>query len=185
MLAGALEKLARRVESLQVAVVDQVDRSGLFGIDGHHSAIAWSAFTCRTSRTVAARRVRTARMFHDLTTTAEVFAAGEIGVEQVAVLAKLRSNPRCGHELVASEDALVACARRLSFDEFDKTAARWLQVADQDGAEPKHETQHENRHVSFNRMPDGGWRLGSSQGGVNGELFNEVLEQFHPHRTAR
>jgi Domain of unknown function (DUF222) len=177
-LAGALERLARRVESLQVSVVDQVDRTGVFGVDGHHSAIAWSAFTCRTSRTVASRRVRTGRMLRHLTTAAEVFAAGEIGVEQVAVLTKLHGNPRCGHELVDSEDTLVECARRLSFDEFDKTAARWLQVTDQDGAEPKHDTLHENRHLSVNRMPDGGWRLGGSNSAVAGELFNQVLEQF-------
>jgi hypothetical protein len=177
LLAGALEKLARRVESLQVAVVDQVDRSGLFGIDGHASAIAWSAFACRTSRTVAARRVRVGRMFRELTTAAEVFAAGEIGVEQVGMLAKLHANPRCGHELVDCEDVLVEHAQALSFEKFEKTAARWLEVADQDGAEQNHETQHENRHVSFNRLGEG-WRLSGSHGAVAGELFNEVLEQF-------
>ena len=133
-LAGALECAVRRVEGLQVRVVDEMDRTGLFGVDGHHSAIAWSGFTCRTSSTVAGRRVRAARMFRDLGATGEAFMAGTVGVEQVALLARLHANPRCGDLLADSENLLLDHAQALSFPAFEKCTGRWLQLADEDGA---------------------------------------------------
>ena len=55
VLAGALERASRKLDSLASRVVDQVDRAGLQTADGHRSVVAWSAFTCRTSRREAAR----------------------------------------------------------------------------------------------------------------------------------
>jgi Domain of unknown function (DUF222) len=178
LIAGALETVARRVESLSVAVVDEVDRCGLFGVDGHHTAVGWSAFTSRTSRTVAARRVRAGRMFRQLTTTREAFAAGAVGIEQVALLARLHANPRCGDQLVDCEALLLEHAQTFSFPQFNKCTDRWLELADADGAERKHSADHADRKLSFHRLPDGDWRVTGTYGAVQGETLNEVHERF-------
>jgi hypothetical protein len=178
VLAGALETVGRRVESLSVAVVDEVDRSGLFGVDGHHTAVGWSAFTSRTSRTVAARRVRAGRMFRHLAATSDAFANGEVGVEQVALLARLHANPRCGDQLIDCEALLLEHAQTFSFPQFNKCTERWLELADADGAERKHTADHTDRKLSFHRLPDGDWRVTGTYGAVQGEALNEIHERF-------
>jgi hypothetical protein len=178
VLAGALETVARRVEYLSVAVVDEVDRGGLFGLDGHHTAVAWSAFTCRTSRTVAARRVRAGRMFRHLTTTRDTFAAGAVGIEQVDLLARLHANPRCGHELADCEALLLEHAQMFPYPRFNKSTDRWLELADADGAERKHCATHADRKLAFQRLPDGGWRVTGTYGAIDGETLNETHERF-------
>jgi hypothetical protein len=178
VLAGALEMVGRRVESLSVSVVDEVDRHGLFGVDGHSTAIAWSAFTCRTSRTVAARRVRAGRLFRHLTTTRDLFGAGAVGVEQVDLLARLHANPRCGHELAECEALLLEHAQQFSFPRFNKCTDRWLELADADGAERNHRSARTDRHLSLQRLPDGRWRVTGSYDAVDGETLNETHQRF-------
>ncbi len=55
--AGTLERASRKLDALKVAVVDVVDRNGLYAEDGHRSAKTWLAFTCRISTGEAHRRV--------------------------------------------------------------------------------------------------------------------------------
>ena len=61
-----LERASRKLDALKVAVVDVVDRNGLYAEDGHRSAKTWLAFTCRISTGEAHRRVSFAKMFRTL-----------------------------------------------------------------------------------------------------------------------
>ena len=48
LLAGMLERASRKLDAVKIAIVDTVDRNGLYAEDGHASARTWVAFTCRT-----------------------------------------------------------------------------------------------------------------------------------------
>lgn len=178
VLAGALERASRKLDSLAIRVVDQVDRGGLQSADGHGSVVAWSAFACRTSRREAARRVRAARMFRSLGATGVAYAAGEVGRDQVDQLSLAFRNPRCGGRLVGSQDLLLEDARSLPFRDFEKCVARWVELADADGAEARHDTKHENRDARFIPQFDAGYRLDGCFGAAQGAVLKNLFEGF-------
>jgi hypothetical protein len=93
--AGKIEQASRKLDAIAVALVDVVDRNGLYADDGHRSAKAWCAYTCRTTRAEANRRAGLANMFRTLDETARCYRAGDLGREQVGLLAKAFRNPRC------------------------------------------------------------------------------------------
>ena len=176
--AGSLERLMRRLDAVRVAVVDEVDRTGIYGNDGHRTAAAWTRFNSRTSHSEATRRVRTAHLFRDLNDTASAYRAGEVGTEQVDTLAQLRANPRCGDQLAASEDLLLNDAQTLSYRNFRICTSHWLQLADADGREQDHESQHEHRHINAAKLPNGGVDVRGTLGPVQGDEFTTVFEKF-------
>ena len=177
-LHGLLVKATRRFDALQIAVLGEVDRNGVYSEDGHTSAVGWAAFNGRSSREVPNRQLKAARAFRDLGSVAAAYQAGDVGSEQVDVLARLRSNPRCGDQLAASETLLLRDAQELAFNDFKVCAQRWEQLADHDGREPDEETVHQRRQLSLSRMPDGGWRVAGRFGGLQGEALNAVIEEF-------
>ena len=52
LLAGMLERASRKLDALKVAIVDIVDRNGLYAQDGHASAKTWVASCCAALRWV-------------------------------------------------------------------------------------------------------------------------------------
>lgn len=177
-LAGLIERASRKLDAAAIRVVDHVDRAGLQTADGHTSVTAWAAFTCRTSRREAARRVQAARMFRKLTTTASAYAAGDVGRDQVADLARAFRNPRCGDQLADSEMLLLEDAQSLDQPSFEKCVKRWIQLADRDGARQRHDTLHENRDARCTSQFDGGFRFEACLGPLQGETVKNLFEGF-------
>jgi Domain of unknown function (DUF222) len=176
--AGKIEQASRKLDAIAVALVDVVDRNGLYADDGHRSATAWCAYTCRTTRTEANRRAGLANMFRSLDETARCYRAGDLGREQVGLLAKAFRNPRCGHLLADSEHMLLEDERRLNARQFTNVMKHWLNTADADGIRQRHDTLHENRDMRINEQFDGGFTLDGRYGPAQGALAKELFERF-------
>jgi Domain of unknown function (DUF222) len=178
VFAGFLECVGRKLDALKVAVVDVVDRNGLYAEDGHRSAKTWLAFTCRVSTGEAHRRVSFAKMFRTLDETACRYRAGEIGTDQVGELARAFRNPRCGHLLGDSEALLLDHERELTAKQFEIAVKHWLAIADADGIEQRHESLHRFRDLRITPQFDGGFHIDGTFGPEQGAAIKEIFERF-------
>ena len=176
--AGKIEQASRKLDAIAVAIVDVVDRNGLYAGDGHRSAKAWCAYTCRTTRHEANRRAGLADMFRNLDETARCYRAGDLGREQVGLMAKAFRNPRCGHLLAESEDMLLDDERRLNASQFANVMKHWLHMADAEGIRQRHDTLHKNRDMRIIEQFDGGFTVDGRYGSAQGALAKELFERF-------
>jgi Domain of unknown function (DUF222) len=177
-LAGTLERVGRKLDALKVAVVDVVDRNGLFAEDGHASAKTWVAFTCRTSGREAHRRIAFARMFRTLDETACRYRAGQIGQDQVFQLSLAFRNPRCGHQLIESEALLLEHEQDLTARQFEFAVKHWLSVADAEGIKQRHDSLHKHRDLRITPQFDGGFKIDGTFGPEQGAAIKEIHDRY-------
>jgi Domain of unknown function (DUF222) len=177
VFAGVLERASRKLDALKVAVVDVVDRNGLYAEDGHTSAKTWVAFTCRTSRREAHRRVAFAKLFRTLDETACRYRAGEIGQDQVFELSRAFRNPRCGHQLVESEALLLEHERDLTARQFEIAVKHWLSIADAEGIKQRHDSLHKHRDLRITPQFDGGFKIDGIFGPEQGAAIKEIHDR--------
>ena len=176
--AGMLERASRKLDALKVAVVDVVDRNGLYAEDGHSSAKTWVAFTCRTSGREARRRVAFAKMFRTLDDTACRYRAGQIGQDQVFELSRAFRNPRCGHQLDESEALLLEHERDLTALQFELAVKHWLSVADAEGIKQRHDSLHQHRDIRITPQFDGGFKIDGTVGPEQGAAIKEIHDRY-------
>ncbi len=172
-----LNVAARRVEASIVGAVDHAERSAHYSVDGHRTVGSWLMATTNCTRGEATARTRSARMVRDLSSVAEEFWAGRVGVAQVRELARLFANPRAGDQLDGSEDILLEAAKSLEFADFKVVTSRWEQLADADGAHREHERAHDERNarVEF----DGAvFRFETAHGVIQGTSMRNVFDAF-------
>lgn len=167
----------RRIEAAIVFATNHAEGIGHHTVDGHRTVGSWLMATTNCSRSEATARQRSARMLRSLTTTAEAFAAGRVGIGQVRELAGLAANPRSGDQLEGSEDLLLEAAQTLEFRDFRVVTQRWEQLADADGAHLAHESVHEHRDARCGQVGDE-CRFETSHGTVQGTSMREVFEAF-------
>jgi hypothetical protein len=176
--AGTLERVGRKLDALKVAVVDVVDRNGLYAEDGHSSAKTWVAFTCRTSGREAHRRVTFAKMFRTLEGTAGRYRAGDIGQDQVFDLSRAFQNPRCGHQLIESEALLLEHEQELTARQFEFAVKHWLSVADAEGIKQRHDSLHKHRDLRITPQFDGGFKIDGTFGPEQGAAIKEIHDRY-------
>ncbi|HEX4983419.1 MAG TPA: DUF222 domain-containing protein [Ilumatobacteraceae bacterium] len=178
-----LEVERRRLEGSIARVVAAAELTGCFAEDGHRSVRGWIMASTNCSLGEALGRARTARMLRQLPESRARLEAGEVGVDQVRVLARVHANPRCGDQLPESEASLVDHARRLRFDDFVTILRRWEALADTDGAHRAHELAHGRRTASVVEVGVGvvgEFRVGAMQGAAMREVFERFCEaEFH------
>ncbi|MDJ0769953.1 MAG: DUF222 domain-containing protein [Ilumatobacter sp.] len=172
-----LDIAGRRIEAAIVGATDHSHRTGHFLTDGHRTVGNWLMATTNCSRGEANARRRSAKLIRELTTVAEEFMAGKVGVAQVRELARLAANPRAGDQLGESEDLLLEAAQTLEFADFRVVTSRWEQLADADGAHREHERAHDERNARCDF--DGAvFRFETSHGVVQGTSMRDVFQAF-------
>jgi hypothetical protein len=174
-----LEVERRRLEARIAAVVDVADRRGTVLEDGHRTVRGWMLAITNCSAAEATARMRTARLLRNLPECRKRLAAGEIGVDQVRLLAKVHANPRCAHQLPESEALLVEHAQVLPFDDFRVVLQRWESLADADGSHKDHEASHARRTASIGAVGSsvhGSFDLGALQGTAVLEIFERFCQ---------
>ena len=170
-----VERELRRLHSVQAAMVAEVNASVSFVDDGHHSPVGWVQAVTNSSRSTANYVVGVASLLAALPVLAAAVAAGGVGDDQLRLLTKLYSNPRCRHLLTDSEDLLVGYACTLTLREFALVCQRWLAHADPDGAHRDHETSRTNRGVSNTRV-GAGHKLCAEGDALSGDIINTILD---------
>ncbi len=178
LLAG-LEVGCRRIDAARVTVLGQVQRSGLYQVDGHASAKVMVHHTCRLSGSEALRRERQEEALRHLPLLSDAYRAGAIGTEQVALVAKVYANDRIRDALVGFQPEVLVLATECEYPVFESVLRQWERATDQDGPEPKDDKAHKNRHFSLTQDPETlAWKVKGSLGPLPGAKVNNLLRRL-------
>ena len=175
---GVIESVMRRAEAAVVAVLGEAQRRGVWRADGHASLRGWTAATVRWSNVQLRDRLRLLRLGQDVPVVVDALSVGAVGLAQVAEMARVRANPRCGDEFAATvAGGALARAMAKPFVEFRVLCRRWEQLHDGDGAGDDHEAAHAGRRVTLAESGGTFW-LNGQFGAAQGAALAEVLDRF-------
>ena len=146
--------LAARVDAAISGLVGEVDRRGLYQLDGARSPAAWLARRCRLAPGEAAQRVKVARRLPDMPMVAAAFGAGEVHLSHVGMLARART-PERAEPFAEVEETFVEAARHLSPPDLRRVVDRWVDTLDTDDAADC----YERRRLHLSHTFDGQWAL--------------------------
>ncbi len=177
-LIEQVETVGRRLDAARVALVEAIDRTGLYRTDGHHSAKIMVRHVAKLSGSEAAARARTARALRDLPETRAVFEAGRVGTCQVRRLARIHANPRVRDRLAGSEGRLLGYATGHDYRFFDEVATNWVRLADEDGTCEVNQANHERRNAHLWQGFDLGWHLDAACGSLSGAEMKTIFDHF-------
>jgi hypothetical protein len=166
------------VRALQVAQVDEIDRSGAHRVDGHASAKTMVRHVARLSNAEAFQRARSAKAVRHLPAVAEAFAAGRIGACQVERIARAHANPRVRAHVEAQDAAFAAEAEVHSYRVFDRKVTAWVDAVDADGTRDREQRNHENRDAKLVQDFDGSWRWSGGCGSLQGAELEAIFKAF-------
>jgi hypothetical protein len=170
-----VEREIRRLMARRAEMVRRVEVSKSYMDDGHLSARGWLAAVTNSTSESASREVRLGRMLAEMPLLAAAYERGDVGPDQLRVLARLHGNARCRSKMADSDGLLTGHAIRLHVDDFTIVARRWMAWADPDGRDP--EKAHRNRDANISPV-GAGFSLRARGGGVDGEVMAEVFAQF-------
>ena len=173
-----LERCRRRLDATGVAVVGETESHHWYRYDGFRSPKTFVAHVCGVSPGEASRRVRAARCLSNLDTVNAAYATGNLGVEQLDVIARLHANARVRDPLIDAQDILVEDAQSASYRDFRALAQEWERLADIEGSLDDTERHHANRQASLHQDFDGSWTLTGGFGAAQGVAIAEIFERF-------
>ncbi|QYG93373.1 DUF222 domain-containing protein [Iamia sp. SCSIO 61187] len=175
-----LENVARRVQSLQIDLVAEIDRTGVHAADGHASAKVMVRHHANLSTREAARRAACAKALRSLPTVGAAFAEGAIGRCQVERIARAHANPRVRDAVEANEASFATEAATDTYRVFDQKVREWVSLLDEDGTRDRDQAAHDKRDARLHQNFDGGWeitgRCGSLVGAELWSIFNAQLK---------
>lgn len=116
------QRESERLAAARAALVSQWDARQSWAADGAKTGAAWLAAKCRMSKASARREVRRARTLRHMPVASEALAAGEIGVDHLDTLTRVRREP-LSECFARDERQLVGHAKRLPFHHFHKAGA--------------------------------------------------------------
>jgi hypothetical protein len=151
-LADAMVALRRLQARLAAAVVEATavfDARQVYATDGSRSAADWISARTRQPRSEVRAEVRLGRRLRVMPLTRAALRAGDIGVAHAHKLSGLAANPRTAAHFPDGEPLLVANARSMRFDDFERTADHWRDAADPDGPERRRGRDHDLRRVDL------------------------------------
>ena len=173
----AAERARRQVEATIAAITARCDQTMHYLEDGHRSVKNWAMAVTNCSPAESGRRRTTAKVLELMPAVRHALLTGTIGVAQVAELARLYTNPRARDQLPGSELVLLEAARTLPFEDYRLVIARWLLLADSDGAEQRAARTHEQRNAQLSAT-DGEFQWNTSHGPIDGEIMQQIFDRF-------
>jgi hypothetical protein len=177
-LARAVDRLDRKVRSLEVRVVDAIGAGKLHEPDGHASPRVMVAHANRLSEAEAMRRDRLARMLADMPSVRMGLALGRIGRCQADRLARVYVNPRVQGEFVRIDEQVARLAAMLTYEELDRRLTNWVRQVDEEGTADRARRAHEDRRARLVQDFDGGWELLCLIGGLTGAQMHAIFRAF-------
>ncbi len=175
--ASELERLASRFEALRCATLaaaaDAVEGPGAFKALGFRHAIDFAADSTNADPRALRRLAKLGHWLIDFPIFARGFAAGELSHRHVQELHKL-DNHRVHHQLIESQDTLVAAARDCDFSDFVNVLIYWLNAADPDGCEPAEDVM--KTVCSYRKHSDGSVSGRFSFDALTGQAFRRLLD---------
>ena len=173
-----LEREARRLDAARIALLDRIDRSGVFLTDAHHSAKVMMRLHAHLSGPEASQRNRVMKCLRDLPSVAACYGDGLVGTDQVRRIAAVWANPRVREYVAVREDEFLLAAREMEYVEFDRFCVEWTSRVDQDGAEDQANRRWRRRRVEIVQDLNGFWDLQGRMMSVDGAQLAETLDKL-------
>jgi len=160
-LGEQLIELREGIDRLEAVFADglrRFDKSGEYQADGALSAVAWLRWKCRLSGGAAAERVGIARQLEQLPKIEQAFARGEVGYQQVAVLA--RTAEHVGAQAVRQEEGtLLQAAQTMDAGQFSVEAKKFEHKIDAEWALEEANRAYARRYLMVGQPLNGLVRL--------------------------
>jgi hypothetical protein len=146
-----VEQVRSQMDAVLLGRLAAFDRSGAWEVDAAASTTSWLTAQVGVKRQVAGARVRLAGYLTVMPHTMAALAEGVITESHASVLSRCVANPRVRHHFAGAEVELVAWAMDETADELSHRVDAWIELVDEDGAEP-HAPQHDT--VRANQVGD-------------------------------
>ncbi len=177
--ATGVEQLRRQGHAAAIAVADHLDAARPFRDLGFFTAKSWMKHHLQLSGSEAHGRVQEARLRRAVTVWNNALAAGQLGVAQTRLMARIAANPRIEPDvLTRGVWQLMVDAMDCSYVEFERRALTWEALADPLGAAEKLERNRQRRTASVHQNADGSWNLNAVFDDVGGPEFLEIFCWF-------
>jgi hypothetical protein len=121
----AVAEMATLIDGATVAIVPPWEASGAWALDGASSPIAWLMERTGASRAAVASRRRCALDVSESPTLVAAAASGEVSLEHLRLLCRMRKRTVTRALFDRDVDRLVARARGLHADGFSAELERW------------------------------------------------------------
>jgi len=177
--AKGVESLRRQACGAGIAVADHLDTAQPFRDQGFFTAKAWMKHHLQLSGPEAHGRVQEARLRRAVGVWNRALAAGQVGVAQTRLMARIAANPRIPADVLARGvwdlmvDAMDHC-----YDEFERRALTFEALADPIGQAEKVERNRQRRTAVMHQHPDGHWSLHAELDDVGGPEFLEIFSWY-------
>jgi hypothetical protein len=173
-----VERLSRRVRSVELAVADAVDRSEVWRADGHRKAHQLVAHACHLSYGEELRRDQSMRALRDLPAVATALREGRIGRCRVERIARTWANERVRGRLIDLDATLAQQASQWSLAELHAHLRDWEATVDEAGAAERAARNHADRSATMSQRDDGGWDGAWRCGSLDGAQLEDIWRAF-------
>ncbi len=172
-----LERLSSRLDALRcstlAAASEATEGPGAFKALGYRHAVDHVVSASKADARSVRRLDRIGRWLIDFPLFAQAFNAGVLTSRHVQELYKL-DKPKVHHQLVESQEMLVAAARDCDFSDFVNVLIYWLNAADPDGVEPSE--QAAKTTCSYRKHADGSVTGRFAFDPLTGQAFRRLLD---------
>src|SRR5579884_760975 len=173
----ALHRFRDQLDALVTRATGAFDTARAWSDDGARSAAQWLTAKCRLPRATARAEVATARALRHLPATEAAWSAGEVGVAQVRVMARARTEATAD-ALAAAEEILIGEGAKLRFAHFSRLVNYWSQQVDADGADDAYDDQVEGRRFHLSQSWAGMYYGDLVLDPIDGAIVSEELKRL-------
>ena len=158
-VAHALAELTGRIDAVRLAVLGEVQRSGVWALDGSRSAAAWLAREEQVSKPAAGSDLKTARLLEEhLPLTAAAVRDGRLPVGYARVLAKTVTRTPAMRDMLPDPDrgeAFLWSQAGLGFEDYTRFALAWATRVDPDATDQAYRDAQAGRFLHLADTTDG------------------------------
>jgi hypothetical protein len=172
-----LHHLEARFASFMTEATAAFEAGEEWAADGAKTAASWLSSRCRVPRSAAKRRVRLGRSLRHLGAVAQAWREGDIGEDVARAIASARRH-RTEAAMARDQEVLVAQAKELGFEDFNRALEYWKQLADPDGAEASDEERKAARDVFLESSLGGMWLGQMTLDPISGAIVSKELNRL-------
>ncbi|HUF97546.1 MAG TPA: DUF222 domain-containing protein, partial [Ilumatobacter sp.] len=149
---GDIELQRRRLDAELAVTIAVAEQHQVYLADGHRTMQAYLQAKCSWSEPRANTWRSISRLVTQHLSVGDAFAAGRIGFDQAAALAKTHNNRRLQGRFGEFLPILLRAAEQLKFAEFQMVVKEFVAMGDADGAHADRDraVEHRNAHACVN-----------------------------------
>ena len=171
-----VDRLRCAVDAAQIEVVASAIEGALHLDDGHRSTSSWVVATLDVAKWTGVQWSRRGELAVRFPAFLDAFRDGRLHLDHYDLIAKACANPRAWRLLGDVVDDFIAAAASLTFPEYERMIAVWVQLADQDGRQP--DDRIPTRNLKVRNRADGSCALNGFFDPEAAATIREILGRF-------